>query len=380
MKSYSLALFLSLTLIGPALADEDKEASDAGSVLVTTMAPQQGSLQQPVGAFGTVQPAPSGAAVVASLHAAQVVNLRVVQGQSVKKGEPLLDLGAEPSAVLAYAQAKSDLDLAQAELSRTREMVKQRLATSSQLDQATKAVRDAEATLKAREREGGGQPVETIVSPISGVVSTLSASNGDHVQPGATLIDLARSDALVGLLGVTPDEHLRLKPGQAVVLIDLDRQDAPVNAKLTAVGGMADPKTGLFTVVATPSDTDSAKLVAGAHLRAKIETDPLKGWIVPRNAVLSDDNGPYVFQVAGGKAARVAVSIVGAGEDQLAIAGSLDPAKKIVVVGNYQLSDGMAVREAETAPASGGQEAAGEPQEGEKGKAAAEKSSDGDGK
>jgi RND family efflux transporter MFP subunit len=377
MKLYSLALILRLLLAGAAFADEE-QPSDAGSVLVTTIAPQQGSLRQPVNAFGTVQPAPAGAAVVASLHAAQVMNLRVVQGQSVQKGEPLLDLGAEPSAVLAYAQAKSDLDLAQAELARTRELVKQRLATSSQLDQAQKAVRDAEATLKAREREGGGQAVETIASPISGVVSTLAVSNGDHVQPGATLIDLARSDALVGLLGVTPDEQIRLKPGQSVALVDLDRPDAPIAAKLASVGGMADPKTGLFTVVAMPADAGSGKLVAGAHLRAKIDTDPVNGWIVPRDAVLSDDKGPYVFQVAGGKAVRVGVSIVGGSEDQLAIAGQLDPAKKIVVAGNYQLSDGMAVREAESTPASNGGQQAARESEGEK--ADAGKPSEGDGK
>jgi hypothetical protein len=61
--------------------------------------------------------------------------------------------------------------------------------------------------------------------------------------------------------------------------------------------------------------------------------------------VLTDDDGPFVFQVNGGKAARVAVEILGEADDRFAVAGRLDPTRKLVVSGAYQLSDGMAVRE-----------------------------------
>lgn len=340
MKRAVICLLLALAPL-TAVAEEDQSAEQA-SVLVTTEAPRQGGLDQPVTAYGAVQPAPAGAMAVASLHAAQVLRLRVVAGQVVTLGEPLLDLGSDPAASLAYAQAQSDLDLARAELARTQKMVAQRLATASQRDQAAKTVRDAEATLKAREREGGGKPSETVNSPMAGVVTNVAVSNGDHVQPGTTLLDLARSDQLIGLLGIAPEDRGRVAIGQNVMLIDLDLPGPPVSAKIASVGGMADPKTGLVATVAAPTGT---ALVPGAHLRATIETGKIEGWIVPRDAVLSDDNGPYLFQIADGKAKRVAVSILGAAQDRLAVSGPIDAGKKIVISGNYQLADGMAVRD-----------------------------------
>ena len=88
---------LALLLVMPAFAAEEPAADDAPSVLVATIAPVQGKLEQPIVAYGVVQAAPGGSLAVASLHAAQVLQLRVVAGQVVTKGEAMLDLGADPS-------------------------------------------------------------------------------------------------------------------------------------------------------------------------------------------------------------------------------------------------------------------------------------------
>jgi hypothetical protein len=147
------------------------------------------------------------------------------------------------------------------------------------------------------------------------------------------------------VLGVTPDARARIKPGQAARLVDLDAPDDAIAATILSVGGMADPKTGLFTVVAKPAEDKASDLLSGAHLRATVETEGMDGWIVPRDAVLTDDMGPYVFQVDGGKAARIGVTILGGAEDRLAVSGPIDPKKKLVTAGNYELADGGAVRE-----------------------------------
>ncbi len=328
-------------------------AADEGpSVLVGTMTPIQGKLDQPVTAYGIVQAAPSGSLAVASLHAAQILRLRVVAGQVVAKGEPLLDLGADPAATLAFAQAQSDLKLAQGEYKRTQQLLAQRLATNSQLAQAEKAMSDAEATVAARRAEGGTHGVETLNAPIGGVIASIAISNGDHVQPGATLLDISASDASNGLLGVGPEDRRRIKAGQPVKIVDLDAPAQPAEGTVVSTGGMADPKTGLFTVVVRPASSAGGKLASGAHLRATIATEPVAGWIVPRDAVLTDDNGPYVFQVVNGKAMRVDVKIAGSAGGQLAVAGPIDASKKLVVSGNYQLNDGMATHDQAAAAAS----------------------------
>ena len=345
MNLSACALLAALTLSPVALAAEDQPQEATASVLVATEAPVQGALAQPVTAYGAVQAAPDGSMAVAALHAAQVLRLRVVAGQVVVAGETLLELGADPSAALAFAQATSDLTLAEGELVRTRQLLAQRLATNSQVAQAEKAVSDARATLDARRREGSAKPVETVAAPIAGTVTTVSVSNGDHVQPGATLLDIASPVAATGLLGIAPADRARIKPGQAAQLVDLDAPGAAIAAVVASVGGMADPKTGLFSMVVRPKDAQAANLPQGSHLRGTIATEGVAGWIVPRDAVLTDANGAYLFQVVAGKARRVAVEIAAAAGDRLAVTGPIDPKSPLVISGNYQLADGGAVRE-----------------------------------
>jgi membrane fusion protein (multidrug efflux system) len=333
---------LALTAL-PAAAEDQDTAGAESSVLVATMLPRQGKLDQPVTAYGTVQAASNGSLAVSSLHAAQVLRLRIALGQTVAAGEPLLDLSADPAASLAYAQALSDLKLAQGELARTRQMQAEHLATTSQVEQAAKAASDAEATLQARTREGGAKPVETVIAPIAGVVTSVAVSNGDHVQPAATLLDITGANGVTGVLGIAPEERKLVKAGQAVHLIDLDTPAEANDATVASVGGMADTKTGLFTIIVKPAA--DAALTAGAHLRGTIATEGVSGWVVPRGAVLTDDDGPFVFQVSNSKAARVKVDILASAGDQTVVSGPIDPKKKLVIAGNYQLTDGAAIRE-----------------------------------
>jgi hypothetical protein len=68
---------------------------------------------------------------------------------------------------------------------------------------------------------------------------------------------------------------------------------------------------------------------------------------VPHQAILVDDQGaPYVVQAVDGGARQVPVQIVLSDGARDVIAGSLDPAAPLVLAGNYQLTNGMAIRDA----------------------------------
>ena len=74
----------------------------------------------------------------------------------------------------------------------------------------------------------------------------------------------------------------------------------------------------------------------------------MRGWLVPRGAVLTDAKGAYLFQVDGAKAARIDVRVVGVDGGTTVVTGALDPARALVTRGSYQLQDGDAVRLANT--------------------------------
>jgi membrane fusion protein (multidrug efflux system) len=112
---------------------------------------------------------------------------------------------------------------------------------------------------------------------------------------------------------------------------------------VAAVGGQVDPKTRLVPV--RIARTDGQPLLDNQDLRAEITVGQARGWTVPRPAVLTDDKGAYIFQVASGKAVRVDVHVLVDAGGTMLVDGGLQAGRKLVTDGNYQLSDGMAVRE-----------------------------------
>jgi hypothetical protein len=86
------------------------------------------------------------------------------------------------------------------------------------------------------------------------------------------------------------------------------------------------------------------ELVPGTAVSVQIVLEQHTGWVVPRNAVLRDGKGNYVFQIAGSKAERVPVKTGIETDKYTEITGPIDPKRQIVTVGNYELQDGMAVR------------------------------------
>ncbi len=92
------------------------------SVLVTTATPHEGSLGRTLTAYGVVQAAPGSSETLSLLRAGQVTRILVAAGQTVRKGQPLLLVSADPAALATYRQAVTALTLAQGERGRVAQM------------------------------------------------------------------------------------------------------------------------------------------------------------------------------------------------------------------------------------------------------------------
>lgn len=328
------ALFIS----APVLADEQP------SVLISSEAVHQGSLPQIVTAYGIVEPLPDGATNISLLRAGQVEKLSVSLGQQVKQGDTLLTFVSDPATLLAYNQAVTALDAAKKEQTRTQQLLAQHLATQSQMTQANKAASDAEAALDVEKKQGSDLKTQTLSAPYDGTVTNISVNSGDRVVANAVLLQLAHGSGLAVGLGLPLDDRANIQTGQPVQLTALDAEKPAITGNVGFVANMLDPKTRLVKILVTlPSDA-AAGLIAGEQFRADIEIAKLTGVIVPRQSVLKDDKGPYIFQVNGDKAARTDVKIVGESGDDYVIDGNIDAKKEIITAGNYELKDGGLVR------------------------------------
>jgi RND family efflux transporter MFP subunit len=269
----------------------------------------------------------------------------VIQGQRVSRGTPLATLTSDPSARLAYAQAVSAVSFAQGELRRTQELFTLQLATQSQVDAARRALADAEAYLATQLELGGAVGTATVTAPFDGVVDSVEVAQGDRIMPGAVIVQLGHTDFLRVRLGIEPTDSRLVQVGMPVTLSSLDDSTRSVTVSITESQGVVDPKTMLINAVAMVPATRASFLVPGMYVRAMINVGQHLSWAVPRAAVLTDTAGAYVFQVSGGKAHRVNVTQGAPSQGMIPISGPVDPKLPIVVLGNYELQDGMPVRE-----------------------------------
>lgn len=367
------------------------DAQDHASVSVQATPVQRAPLAQPVYAYGVVGTASSNVTTISVPYVARIAQLRVQAGQSVRRGATLAVVEADPAAVLAARQAQSAVALAQGEFERTQSLYDTGLATTSQLATARKALLDARQAQTAQDEMGVGAGTTTVVAPFDGVVSQISVGQGDQIQAGAAILQLAATtgtsgqdatrsgaqpfakDASTGtasastatrstamssatasstpnhsnvLLGVEPSDATSVRVGDAVTIRGLSSALAktPVVGHVVMVGASIDAQTQLVNVGVSVALGQTA-LIAGTRVRADIATHPQTYWIVPRAAVLTDDEGAYVFQIGTDHHAhRVEVATRAEDGDRYGVDGKLNAAQPVVVVGNYELKDGMAVK------------------------------------
>ena len=343
----------------------DSDTASAGQVVasVKTVRVQRAEIAQPVRAYGVVAASASNLTTINLPYTARIVQMRVQPGQTVTRGTPLFVVQADPAAVLAATQAKSAVTLAQGELARTQSLFDKGLATQSQLATARKAAADAQQALAAQIQTGVAAGNKVIAAPLDGVVLQVSAAQGDQLQPGAAILQLAgtsstsstrgRSDARANvMLGVEPADAAATRAGASVTLHGLSTALArtPAAGRVVMVGGSIDPQSQLVDVGANVP-LGGTPFIPGTRVSADIATRTGTHWIVPRAAVLKDGQGAHVFQTTPqNKAHRVAVTIAVENGDRYGVDGAINAAEGVVVSGNYELKEGMTVKTSGDAP------------------------------
>ena len=240
------------------------------------------------------------------------------------------------------------LALAEKNLAAAQERYDLKLATNQDLLGARQAADDARmkvASFEARGLGGDGR----ITAPSAGIVSKLDLAAGALVSAGTLLVSVVSADRLEARLAVEIAQLDQVHAGQPVTLASANRPDLrPVAATVRAAGGSIDATTGAAEVrVGVPP---GAPFYFGEHVRGAITVEESEGLIVPRSAVLPDGDKHVLFILRDGKAVRHEVEIGIVAADRVEVRGAgLRAGDPAVTIGNYELSDGMAVQIGEKA-------------------------------
>lgn len=330
------------------------------SALVQVQSLARQTLTPQIQTYGQVIADPTKTRSVTTQVGGQVTQLLVEPGQWVHRGQKLLILTLDPKASLAYQKAQSQWTVAKQVFRQKQYLYARQMATQQDVVQAKQAMIDAQKTVQALQKMGSNRAAHTLTAPEDALVLNIPVSIGSLVPPGGVLMALSSRHALLLRLGVEPEDAGRLQAGMKVtyhpVFGQSHRTEQSAAARIVRVNGQINPATRLLDVIARPENTAQqgasetpSPLIAGMTVTAQIDLPAQTGFVVPADAVLSRTHkGDYVYVVDTGHARQVPVQLGVTVGGQTVITpvktNALHVGDSLVVVGQYPLRPGMAVR------------------------------------
>lgn len=274
---------------------------------------------------------------------------RVRRGQLLARFESSVQESDRASAVADQEAAKADVTNAQwnadqaQELFRAGAIPERDLRAAQQTLVAAKA-RLASADARVRAMTQGAQDTQ-ILAPTSGVVSTRTVDNGEHIARGATLFTVVRTDVLELEAALPARQAGDLRTGQAVRFIAGGQQ---LEGRVARISPTINPSNRTISVYLQVPNRDGVlkgNTFATGRVVARTISDAL---ILPSVAIRQSQQGnaPFVYRIVN-DVVDVAPVEVGVTDD---VAGVSQILKGIaigdrVIVGNIGvLGRGMPVR------------------------------------
>lgn len=285
---------------GNAAADAGDEIDQAP--LITVVSPGSGTIEGEIATTGTLAARRSMPVGVVG-EGGRVVSVPVEAGQWVNAGQVLavIDRSVQnQQAASADAQvqvSRADARLAQANLDRALQLVERGFISKADVDRLT-STRDAAAArvnvaiAQARElRERNARL--NIVAPSSGLVLERNVEPGQVVGGGSgSLFLIAKGGEMELLANVGEVDLGRLSVGTQTQVIPVGT-DKVFTGQIWQIAPVIDPTNRQGTArIALPY---APELRPGGFASATIKSGTITAPVLPESAILSDDNGSYVF-------------------------------------------------------------------------------------
>jgi membrane fusion protein (multidrug efflux system) len=305
------------------------------------------------------------------------------EGQEVSAGQPLFRLERAPfEAELARAQAQvasaeAELTNANISLNRARELMRSSAGTQARVDEATAAQRTAQANLLGAQAQLRVAQINLnyteIASPVDGKIGRATYSVGSVVgptsEPLATIVsqDPMRVSFPVSLrTGNELRERYATRGGAEAVRVRVRLPNGRVHGpagRIDFIDPQVDRSTDTILVRAVienpPIDGNAAAgggadrhLIDGMFVNVFVEgAEPVPAVVIPRAAVLQDQQGNYVFVVDGeNRAQRRSVTLGRTIADQVVIERGLEGEERVVAEGVQRVRPGQPVQPGPAAP------------------------------
>lgn len=316
-----------------------QSAPQAPAVDVAAVETQETDWQEKVSSIGVAE-ALQGVDVSGS-ESGIVADVYFDSGATVVAGEALVRLDsskeeADLKATLAQVPA------AKADLDRKRKLVKEKIVSQSDLDEAQSRYDELnaqaislQATIKRR----------ILTAPFGGVLGIRKVNKGQYLQPGDQIVSLQDLSVMRMRFLIGQKDFAKIKLGQ-----DIDaRFDAypgeVFKGRITAIEPSVKFQSGIIPIQAEIPNSD-LRLLPGMYASLDVLLpDRGKRIVVPQSAVTFNLYGESVFVIdEQSMTVQRATVVTGPRRGNIvAVDSGLEPGQKVVVAGQLNLSNGTKV-------------------------------------
>ena len=181
----------------------------------------------------------------------------------------------------------------------------------------------------------------TVISPISGIVTSLYIAPGEIFAANRTMIVIMDESAVIVRAEIPLTYLTQVQIGQVATVTPSSLPGVNIQGKVSAIIPQADSQTDTFEIwvmVANPQQMLLPGMNAFVHLH-----NAGKALGVPRLAVLNPKRESIVFVVRNQRAYIQKVQIVARSVDTIFIDGGISAGDKVVLVGADDLLDGQEI-------------------------------------
>lgn len=287
---------------------------------------------------------------VASEVTGKVIDIKVVDGQKIKKGDVMVVLSSAllkrtiRNAQALARQAKAELDAAKLEHGRVSTLFESRSVAEGEFDSKRLTADALQFQYEAREaivqRLKAELDKKSIRAPYDGIVIDMKVSRGEWMSVGSVVVVTARDDEYEVVVNAPREAFGVVKPGLKV-RIRTGGSDLP--GEVFAVVPKGDVATRTFPVKIRVDNNGA--LAEGMEARVVLPRG-LGGttMIVSRDAVITSRGQQVVWAVLDGKATPIPVYVIGFRGLIVGVKSEkLKEGMDVVVKGNERLRPGQPV-------------------------------------
>ncbi len=285
----------------------------------------------------------------------QIIARNVQVGSRVRAGDVLMVIDGRDviqqsnQGDAQVASARAQLDLAKRNLGRYTQLYRENAVSRSTLDQYQANYDAAFAAYRsalAQQAQGhNAMGYTNLTAGANGVVSAISAEEGQVVAAGQTVLTLVQSGEMEVEINVPEKRVAELSLGMPVS-VSFWALEGRTDGTIREIAPMADAVTRTYRVrITLPEPPEGMQLGMTASVSIKTADDSMAaGAVLPLSAIFQNGDNPEVWVVGDDKTLTAKpVKVESFGDDTVRVTG-LNGSDLVVVAGVHKLHAGQTVR------------------------------------